>query len=79
MWEKIVFHKNKIFVILAVLFAFYWLAVPEEEYEDPYTLTIDYDCREIEKDPSDIPKDIVIQCKDLILDLEKKNAPKQSK
>jgi hypothetical protein len=78
MWEKIAFHKNKIFVILAVIVVFYWLSVTEEEYEDPYILTVDYNCREIVNDPSDIPDDIVQECKDLILNLEKQNAPKQS-
>lgn len=78
MWEKIVFHKNKIFAILAVILALYWLSVPEEDYDDPFVITVDYDCREIVRDPNDIPSDIVEQCKTLIKELRNQNAPKQS-
>ena len=79
MWEKIAFHKNKIFVILVILFMPYWLSVPEEEIENPYIMSVDYDCREIIRDPTDIPNDIIHDCKDLVEQLEKENAPKQSK
>ena len=79
MWEKISYHKNKIFAIILVVGVVYWLSVPEEDLDDPYVITVEYDCREIIKDPSDIPTDIVQQCKDLVRELEIKNAPKQSK
>lgn len=78
MWETINYHKNKIFAILALVLAFIWLSVPEEELDDPFVISIDYDCREIVRDPSDIPGDIVKQCKELIHEMEMKNAPKQS-
>lgn len=79
MWETINYHKNTIFVIIAIMLAVVWLTVPEEEVDDPFTITVDYDCREIVRDPSDIPRDIVQQCKELVRELEMKNAPKQSK
>ena len=79
MWEKIVYHKNKIFVIIGVVLALTWLSVPEEEIDDPFVISVDYDCREIVRDPSDIPADIVQQCKELVRELEMKNAPKESK
>lgn len=79
MWEKINYHKNKIFAIILIIVFFYGMYVPEEDFEDPYIITIDYDCREIVRDPSDIPKDIVQQCNILVNEVENKNAPKQSK
>lgn len=79
MWEKINYHKNKIFAIILITVFFYGMYVPEEDLQDPYTITVDYDCREIVRDPSDITKDIVQQCKILVDELEDKNAPKQSK
>lgn len=79
MWEKISYHKNKIFAIILIIGIFYGMYVPEEDFEDPYIITVDYDCREIVRDPSDIPKDIVQQCNILVNELEDKNAPKQSK
>ena len=79
MWEKIVYHKNKIFAIILVTMAVLWLSVPEEDLDDPYVITVEYDCREIVRDPSDIPTDIFQQCKDLVRELEIKNAPKESK
>lgn len=79
MWETINYHKNTIFVIIAILLAVMWLTVPEEEVDDPFIISVDYDCREIVRDPSDIPADIVQHCKDLVRELESKYAPKQSK
>ena len=80
MWETINYHKTTIFVIiLIVLLSLVWLNVPEEELEDPYILTIDYDCREVLRDSSDMSTDIIRQCKELVDELEMKNAPKQSK
>lgn len=79
MWETINYHKNTILVIILVtILSFSWLNVPEEEIDDPFIITVDYDCREIVRDPSDIPKDIIFQCKELVRELEMKNAPKQS-
>jgi len=78
MWETISYHKNTIFVIIAIILAVAWLSVPEEEVDDPFIITVDYDCREIVRDPSDISRDIVQQCKELVHELEMKNAPKQS-
>ena len=79
MWEKINYHKNKIFAIILITIFFYGMYVPEEDFEDPYIITIDYDCREIVRDPSDISKEIVQQCNILLNELEEKNASKQSK
>jgi len=79
MWEKISYHKNTIFVIIAIILAVAWLSVPEEDIDDPFVISVDYDCREIVRDPSDIPTDIVQQCKELVRELESKNAPKEHK
>lgn len=79
MWATINYHKTTIFVIIAILSAVAWLTVPEEEVDDPFIITVDYDCREIVRDPSDISRDIVQQCKELVHELEMKNAPKESK
>jgi hypothetical protein len=79
MWENLGYHKNKIFAIILIVGIIVSMWVPEEELEDPYIITVDYDCREIIRDPSDIPSDIVIQCRNLIIELETKNAPEQSK
>jgi len=76
MWETISYHKNKIFAILLIVGIFYGMYIPEEDFEDPYTITIDYDCKEIIRDPSDIPKDVVDQCKELIRELESKHEPR---
>lgn len=79
MWETINYHKNTIFVIIAILLVVMWLTVPEEEVDDPFIITIEYDCRAIIQDPNNIPKDIIQQCKELINELDSKNVPKQSK
>jgi hypothetical protein len=79
MWATINYHKTTIFVIIAILLSVMWLTVPEEEVDDPFTITVDYDCREIVRDPSDIPKDIVEQCRELVRKLEMKDAPKERK
>lgn len=79
MWETISYHKNKIFAILLILGIFYGMYIPEEDFEDPYTITVDYDCREIVRDPSDIPKDIIEQCNILVQELEKKHEPRTNK
>ena len=78
MWEKIAFHRDKIFAIIGIVLVLYWLSVSDEEIDDPYIISVDYDCKEIVRDPSDIPRDIVEQCKTLVIELEKQNAPKQS-
>jgi len=79
MWETISYHKNKIFAILLIIAIFYGMYVPDEDFDDPYTISVDYDCKEIVRDPSDIPKDIVQQCNDLIEELEKQNEPRPNK
>jgi hypothetical protein len=80
MWETINYHKTTIFVIILVaILAMSWLEVPEEEVDDPFVISVDYDCREVVRDPEDIPHDIIQQCKELVRELESKNAPKQSK
>jgi hypothetical protein len=79
MWENIGYHKNKIFAIILLSVMGYSMIVNEEDLEDPYTITVDYDCREIVRDPSDIPKDIIEQCKILVRELETKDVPKASK
>ena len=76
MWEKINYHKSAIFAIILFIGVFYLMLVPDEDIDDPYVISVDYDCREIVRDPSDIPTDIVQQCKDLVRELEIKNAPK---
>ena len=79
MWETINYHKTTIFVIILIaLLALAWLEVPEEEFDDPYILTIDYDCREVVRDIKFPDKDVLQQCRELVNELEMKNAPKQS-
>ena len=79
MWETINYHKNTIFVIIALALTVLWLLVPEEDVDDPFIISVDYDCRAIIRDPNDIPNDIIQQCKELVRELEMKDAPKQSK
>jgi hypothetical protein len=61
-WEKLSFHKNKIFAILLVLVVFYWISIPEED-DDPYIIYIEYDCRKVYKDSTDIPKEVIEECR----------------
>lgn len=79
MWETIGYHKNKIFAIILVTGLLYLLSLEEEELEDPYALIVEYDCREVMRNKSTYPEDIISQCIELIHDLETNNAPKISK
>jgi hypothetical protein len=79
MWEKINYHKNKIFAIMLFIGIFYWLIVPEEELYDPYTISVDYDCREVVRDPDDIPNSVVEECRILIEEISKQNETRPNK
>lgn len=79
MWETIGRHKNIFFAIILVVLMASWLSVPKEELEElDFIITVDYDCREIARDSSDIPTEIVEQCRILINELRKNHAPKTS-
>ena len=79
MWETLGRHKNIFFATILIVLVALWLSVPQEEIDElDFIITVDYDCREIVRDPKDIPIDIITQCNILINELGKNHAPKQS-
>ena len=64
-WDILGLHKTKIFAILAIVFAFYWLSIPEDEPTQPI-ITIKYRCELIVKNSHDFPKNIIDNCKTLL-------------
>lgn len=79
MWETIGYHKNKIFAILLVIGIFYGMYVPEEEIEDPYNISIDFDCREVMRDTSDTPRIVIEECRMIMEKLDTRYEPKSNK
>jgi hypothetical protein len=79
MWESIGYHKNKIFAIRLFIGVFFWLYIPEEDLEDPYTISIDFDCREVIRDPSDTPRIVIEECIIIIDQQRKDNEPKSNR
>ena len=64
-WENIALHKQKIFVILAIVVGLYWLHVPEEEIPQPI-ITLKYRCELIVKNLHDFPKNVSDSCEKLL-------------
>ena len=64
-WDILGLHKTKIFAILAIVFAFYWLSIPEDESPQP-VITLKYRCELIVKNSHDFPKNIIDNCKTLL-------------
>ena len=64
-WDILHLHKTKIFAILAIVFAFYWLSIPEDEPTQPI-ITIKYRCELIVKNSHEFPKNVIDNCKKLL-------------
>jgi len=64
-WDILGLHKTKIFAILAIVFAFYWLSIPEDEPTQPI-ITIKYRCELIVKNSHEFPKNVIDNCKKLL-------------
>lgn len=64
-WDILDLHKQKIFAILAIVFALYWLSVPEEESAQPI-ITLNYRCELIVKNSHEFPKNVIDNCKTLL-------------
>jgi hypothetical protein len=64
-WDILDLHKSKIFAILAIVFAFYWLSVPEDEPTQP-VITLNYRCELIVKNSHEFPKNVIENCKKLL-------------
>ena len=60
-WENIALHKQKIFVILAIVVGLYWLSVPEDEPPQPI-ITLKYRCELIVKNLHEFPKNVIDSC-----------------
>lgn len=60
-WDILSLHKQKIFVILAIVVGFYWLSVPEDEPPQPI-ITLKYRCELILKNLHEFPKNVVDSC-----------------
>lgn len=73
--EKITDYKSIIIFIVFILVIFYWTGAPEE-LDDPYIIYIQYDCRSVYRNPTDIPNEVIEQCKSI---LEEQNESKRSK
>ena len=64
-WETLDLYKQKIFAIVAILFALYWLSIPEDESAQP-TITLKYRCEIIVKNSHEFPKNVIDSCKKLL-------------
>lgn len=82
-WESVLLNVFRICVIIvATIIALWWLTVPPEDFEeleDPFSVTITYNCREVLADPEDdgVPQHIVNECNKLARELQ--NATKSNK
>jgi hypothetical protein len=66
-WDILGLHKQKIFVILAIVVGLYWLHVPEEEPAQPI-ITLKYRCELIVKNLHDFPKNVSDSCETFLKD-----------
>jgi hypothetical protein len=66
-WDILGLHKTKIFAILAIVFALYWLSVPEDEPPQPI-ITLRYRCELIVKNLHDFPKNVSDSCETFLKD-----------
>jgi hypothetical protein len=64
-WDNLNLHKQKIFAILAILVALYWLSIPEDEPAQPI-ITLKYRCELIVKNSHEFPKNVIENCKKLL-------------
>jgi len=64
-WDILGLHKTKIFAILAIVFAFYWLSIPEDEPDQPI-ITLKYRCELIIKNSHEFPNNVIENCKKLL-------------
>jgi len=64
-WDNLGFHKQKIFAIIAILVALYWLSIPEEEPAEPF-ITLKDKCELIVKNSHELHKNIIENCKKLL-------------
>lgn len=69
--------KTVIYIILLLTVFLYWILSPNFDYiDDPYIITMEYDCREVSMSPSNYSGDVVDQCKIVV---EEINASKTNK
>ena len=64
-WDNLGLHKQKIFVIIAILVILYWLRIPEEEPAEP-DITPKDRCELIVKNSHELHKNIIENCKKLL-------------
>ena len=64
-WDNLDLHKTKIFTILAIVVALYWLSIPEEEPDQPI-ITLKYRCELIVKNSHEFPNNVIDNCKKLL-------------
>lgn len=59
-------------IILGLVVMLVWIYIPEDDYEDyddRFTVTFTYDCREI-IDDEDVPEHVMEECRKIMKELE---------
>lgn len=54
--------KKVLVVVVGLILFMFWMYVPEDEYEDEYSVTFTYDCREVMLD-EDVPEHVLEECR----------------